>query len=62
MLTRHMISGSGIRAFSGDGSAATSASLNSPFSVAFDSSGNLYIADSYNQRIRMVPLAGTQKN
>jgi NHL repeat len=38
----------------GDGCAATSAKLSSPTGVAFDSSGNVYIADSGGHRIRMV--------
>lgn len=38
----------------GDGGAATSASLNYPAAVAVDSSGNLYIADLGNDRIRKV--------
>ena len=41
----------------GDGTAATSALLNSPASVALDSAGNLYIADYYNHAIRKVTLA-----
>src|SRR5438046_1446657 len=41
----------------GDGGAATSASLNSPTSVALDSGGNLYIADLGNERIRKVAAA-----
>ena len=40
--------------FEGDGSAATSAYLNNPSGVAVDISGNLYIADTGNNRIRMV--------
>jgi len=40
--------------FSGDGSAATSAEMNSPFDVKIDGSNNLYIADTGNQRIRKV--------
>jgi len=38
----------------GDGGAATSAQLCGPFSIVFDSSGNLYIADSNNNRVRKV--------
>ena len=40
--------------FSGDAGAATSAKLNSPSTVAVDSSGNIYIADTGNHRIRKV--------
>ena len=46
--------GSGTAGYSGDGVAATSAELNQPSSVAVDSAGNIYIADTYNQRIRKV--------
>lgn len=38
----------------GDGGAATSALLNSPVGVAIDASGNVYIADSGNNRVRKV--------
>ncbi len=41
----------------GDGTAATSALLNSPASLALDSAGNLYIADYYNHAIRKVTLS-----
>ncbi|HEY5989389.1 MAG TPA: hypothetical protein VIV12_23870, partial [Streptosporangiaceae bacterium] len=44
---------------SGNGGAATSALLNSPESIAEDSAGNLYIADSENCRIQKVTTAGT---
>lgn len=40
--------------FAGDNGLATSARLNEPSGLAFDSSGNLYIADSNNHRVRMV--------
>jgi trimeric autotransporter adhesin len=48
------IAGNGIAGFSGDGGPATSASLNGPFGIALDSSGNLYIADNQNGRVRKV--------
>jgi len=53
------IAGNGAAALAGDGGPATSASLNSPSGLAFDAAGNLYIADSYNQRIREVSTTGT---
>ena len=43
--------------FSGDGGPATSAELANPYGVALDGSGNLYIADQYNSRIRKVNAA-----
>ncbi len=43
--------------YAGDGQLATQAELNSPQGVTLDGSGNLYIADTGNQRIRMVSAA-----
>jgi RHS repeat-associated protein len=43
--------------YSGDDGPATSAELSGPSGVAVDSSGNLYIADSYNNVIRKVTAA-----
>lgn len=40
--------------YSGDNGPATAASLDRPHGIAFDSVGNLYIADSYNNRVRKV--------
>ena len=52
------IAGSGSSGFSGDGSAATSAALNNPTALALDASGNLYISDQFNHRIRRVGTSG----
>ena len=48
----------GVCSFSGDGGTATKAGLCNPFDVAVDASGNIYIADSSNQRIREVQPSG----
>ena len=48
------IAGNGTNGFSGDGGIATSASLSSPSGVFVDESGNIYIADLNNRRIRKV--------
>jgi uncharacterized protein (TIGR03437 family) len=48
------VAGNGQWGYAGDGGAATKAELQVPTGVALDASGNLYIADSHNQRIRMV--------
>ena len=49
---------SGAICFSGDGNAATSASLFHPKDIVLDAAGNLYIADAANQRIRVVAPNG----
>ena len=46
--------GTGTWGSSGDGGPATSAQLYNPFGLAFDALGNLYIADTYNNVIRVV--------
>ncbi len=49
-----VIAGNGIGAFGGDGGPAPFAQLNNPQGVAVDSAGNVYIADTTNNRIRKV--------
>jgi sugar lactone lactonase YvrE len=51
------VAGTGVGGFSGDGGPATSAKIYTPFGVAFDAAGNLYIADDDNYRIRRVDAA-----
>jgi trimeric autotransporter adhesin len=53
-----LVAGNGTLGYSGDGRAATSAQLNTPWGLAMDGAGNLYIADSFNRRIRKVTPAG----
>jgi sugar lactone lactonase YvrE len=50
------VAGTGISGFSGDRGPATMAELANPTSLAFDEEGHLYIADSDNDRVRMVDL------
>ena len=53
------VAGNGTAGFTGDGGKATSAQLSHPEAIAFDGGGNLYIADTFNQRIRVVLTDGT---
>ncbi len=45
---------SNARGYSGDGAPAIFASFNDPGGLALDSAGNLYVADTYNHRVRMI--------
>ena len=49
-----VVAGDGTQGYSGDGGPATAAQLDSPTAVAVDGSGQLYICDSHNHRIRKV--------
>jgi hypothetical protein len=52
------VAGNGTADYTGDGGPATAASLNTPTGVAADGTGNLYVADAGNNRIRKVTPAG----
>jgi RHS repeat-associated protein len=52
------VAGNGSRGFNGDGGLATQASLYSPTGVTIGPDGSLYIADTYQHRIRRVDLDG----
>jgi trimeric autotransporter adhesin len=52
------VAGTGIFGYSGDGGIATNAQLNLPSGIAVDVRGNLYIADTDNNRIRKVDTSG----
>jgi uncharacterized protein (TIGR03437 family) len=52
------VAGNGIPSYSGDGGPAAKAQLNTPTGVAVDDAGNIFIADTLNQRIRKISPAG----
>jgi len=54
----HTVAGSNDTGYTGNGGPATAATLDMPFGVAINSSGNLFIADTYNGVIRKVNGAG----
>jgi hypothetical protein len=51
------IAGNGTYGFSGDGGPALSAQLNGPFGIAEDGSGNVYLSDNSNYRVRKVNIS-----
>ena len=53
-----LVAGDGVADYAGDGSSALSASLKAPRGLAFDPSGNLYIADSGNHRVAKIGTDG----
>ena len=52
------VAGNGVAGFSGDGGPAVQAQLNHPTSIAVTTDGEVYISDSYNNRIRFVDETG----
>ena len=56
MLTR--VAGNGRAGFSGDGGPAMTAQLSGPGGIAIDHAGNIFIADSGNERVRRISPSG----
>jgi sugar lactone lactonase YvrE len=52
------VAGNGTAGNSGDGGLATNAQLNNPVGVSVDTTGNIYISDSLNNKIRVVGASG----
>jgi len=48
------VAGNGIQGYAGDGGLATAASIDSPSGIALDAAGDLFLADTHNQRVRRV--------
>jgi sugar lactone lactonase YvrE len=48
------VAGDGTQGFAGDGGAATSAEIDSPYGLAVDAAGDLFLADTHNHRVRRV--------
>jgi hypothetical protein len=53
------LAGNGVPGYNGENSDAIAAQLNYPTSVAVDKTGNVYVADQYNNRIRKVGADGS---
>lgn len=56
--TATTIAGTGIVGYTGDGSSANSATIAKPGSIAYDTIGNLFIADTNNHIIREITPSG----
>jgi serine/threonine-protein kinase len=54
----HVVAGNGLPGYGGDGGPASAAQLRGPSALSFDTKGNLYIADSFNHRIRRIDTHG----
>lgn len=58
-FTISTVAGNGMAGFSGDGGPALNGSMNDPRGVVVDASGNVYVADLGNSRVRKVAPNGT---
>lgn len=52
------VAGNGVQGFAGDGGVATSAELNEPSGIAVSADGRIFIADTSNQRVRVISTNG----
>ena len=52
------VAGNGVYGYSGDGGPATEAGIKYPRGVTVDSAGNIFIADTFNHRVRKVDISG----
>lgn len=52
------IAGNGIMGYSGDGGPALAAQFTSPHGITVDDTGNVYLADTNNERIRKISATG----
>lgn len=55
----HSLAGGTVRSYSGDGGPALLAGFVGPTGIALDNSGNLYVADQNNNRVRKISTSGT---
>lgn len=52
--TINTVAGTGAAGFGGDNGSPAQAMLNAPFAIALDASGNLYVGDTNNHRVRRI--------
>jgi len=52
------IAGNGVASFAGDGGPGTASEIDMPYGLTIDDSGKIYIADTYNNRIREINTSG----
>lgn len=56
-----VVAGTGVKGYGGDGGPAIAASLGQPAGIAIDGRGVVYVADFWNQRIRVVNTSSTRQ-